>query len=161
MTALTRIEPGRGLRRELDRLFDELLPSFGDAAPGWAPALDLAETDGAYVARVDLPGLTADDIEVQFEDGVLTVRGERATRSSEAAEGLIRAERAFGQFYRALRLPRGTDGAAVEATFDNGVLTVTVPKAEESRPRQIEVRATAALPAGDGSSAPVPTPEEA
>lgn len=157
-----RTTPALGLRREFDRLFDDLLPALSsDAAPGWTPALDVSETDAAYLARIDLPGMRTEDIEVHFEDGVLTVRGERSSQSSEAREGLLRSERSFGQFYRSLRLPRGTDPSGVDAAFEGGVLTVTVPKAEASRPRQIEVRSTQALPAGDGSVEPEPTPEEA
>lgn len=157
MNALMRFEPARGFRRELDRLFDELLPTLSSdaAGAGWAPALDVAETDGAYLVRFDLPGLEADDVEVHFEDGILSVRGERATRSSEAREGLLRQERSFGAFFRSVRLPRGTDPAGVEAAFENGVLAVTIPKAEESRPHRIEIRTTKALPAG-GDGAPTP-----
>lgn len=154
MDSLIRFEPSRGLRREFDRLFDEFLPALsGDPGAGWTPALDVAETDGAYLVRFDLPGLGADDVEVHFEDGVLSVRGERSVRSSEAREGLLRQERSFGSFFRSIRLPRGTDPNAVEAAFDNGVLSVTVPKAEESRPHRIEVRTAKALPAG-GDGAP-------
>ena len=158
MDPLLRFEPARGLRRELDRLFDDLLPApTGVAGSGWSPALDVAETDGAYLVRFDLPGLEPDDVEVHFEDGVLSVRGERVSRTSEAREGLLRQERAVGSFYRALRMPRGTAPEGIEAAFENGVLSVTVPKAEERRPHRIEVRKAAALPArGDGTAKPAP-----
>ena len=162
MNALMRFEPNLGLRREIDRLFDDFLPAFSsNTPPGWSPALDVAETDEAYLARFDLPGIAPDDVEVHFEDGVLTVRGERSHRESEASEGLLRSERSFGSFYRSIRLPRDTNAGGVEATFEEGVLTVHVPKAEASRPRRIEVRSATALASGDGARQAEPTPEAA
>lgn len=152
-----RIEPSLGLRRELDRLFDDFLPSRSAPATGWAPALDISETESAYLTRFDLPGLSPEAVEVHFEDGVLTVRGERSHSASEASEGLLRSERSFGSFYRSIRMPRGTEAEGIEATFEDGVLTVAVPKAEQSRPRRIEVQPVKALASGgDGSSEPVP-----
>ena len=152
MNALTRFQPAFRLRQDLDQLFDELLPSLASDKPtGWTPALDLSETDEAYLARFDLPGLKPNEVEVQFEDGVLTVRGERAHQESEEQEGFLRAERSFGAFFRSIRLPQGTDPDGIEAMFENGVLHVRMPKLEASQPRRIEVQAAEALPSGDGA----------
>lgn len=156
MNQLMRFEPVRGLRREFDRLFDDFLPALAqDGSATWTPALDITENEEAYLAQLDLPGMKASDIEVHFDEGMLTVRGERSHRASEAREGLLRSERSFGQFYRSVRLPRDTNSEAVEAAFEDGVLTVTIPKMETSQPRQIEVRSPAVHAGGDGANTPV------
>src|SRR5262249_33960692 len=105
----------------------------------WIPPMDLAETDGEFVLRADLPGLSEDDVSIEVEDNVLTVSGERKTEHEERKEGYYRIERSSGSFRRSLTLPEGVDADAVKATFDRGVLEVRVPKPEERKPRKVAI----------------------
>jgi HSP20 family protein len=101
--------------------------------------MDLVETDDNFVLRADLPGLTEDDIKIEFEDGTLTVSGERKAEHESKNEGYYRVERAFGSFSRSLTLPQGIDPEAVTASFNRGVLEVRIPKPEVRKPRRIEI----------------------
>jgi HSP20 family protein len=103
------------------------------------PAMDLVETDEHFVLRADLPGMSEQDIKIEFEDGTLTVSGERKSEHESKGEGYHRVERAFGSFSRSLTLPQGVDPEAVNASFDRGVLEVTIPKPEQRKPRRIEI----------------------
>lgn len=143
MNALTRYEPFRGLRREFDRLFDDFNRDFDmeNTTAMWMPRLDLSETDDSFVMRVDLPGLKPEDVEITLQDDQLVVRGERERSTSESRENYHRAERSYGSFFRALTLPRNADRERIEADFENGVLTIAMPKTAESQPRRIEVGA--------------------
>ena len=112
----------------------------GNALRRWIPATDLVETDDHFVLKADLPGLTAADVNVEVKDNVLTLSGERKAEHEDKREGYVRVERAFGSFRRSLRLPEGVDPEAVQATFDNGVLEVRIPKPEERKPRKVEIQ---------------------
>ncbi|HWC71747.1 MAG TPA: Hsp20/alpha crystallin family protein [Actinomycetota bacterium] len=135
---LTRWDPFRDLKgaeAEFDRMVGQ---AFSKNA--WVPALDIRETEDRFDVTVDLPGMSSDDVEVTFEDGILTVRGQR--EFSRETEGQYhRIERSYGSFARSVRLPRVADSERIEASFDNGVLTVLVPKREEAKARTIEVKA--------------------
>ena len=144
--AIVRWEPFRELatiQNEMNRLFNTAF----DAPPGgnggtarrWVPAMDLVETDDHFVLRADLPGLSQDDVNIEVEDRVLTVSGERRAEHESKSEGYHRVERAFGSFSRSLTLPKGVDPEAVTASFENGVLEVRIPKPEERKPRRIEI----------------------
>lgn len=141
MTAITRYEPFRAVRREFDRLFEDLLPALAEEgpAPAWMPRFDLTETDDSFVARLDLPGLKPEDVTVEMEENRLIVRGERKQEFTEKKENAVRMERTFGTFFRSFTLPRNVNPDGIDAWFSGGVLTLTIPKAEESRPRKIEV----------------------
>jgi HSP20 family protein len=138
---LTRWDPIRDLRSaeaEFDRITGD---AFSKNA--WVPALDIAETDDRYEVTLDLPGLEPDQVEVTFEDGMLTVRGDREfARKDEQDDRYHRIERSYGSFARTVRLPRVADGERIEASFDRGVLTVSVPKRDEAKARTIEVTST-------------------
>ncbi|HVW47335.1 MAG TPA: Hsp20/alpha crystallin family protein [Solirubrobacterales bacterium] len=121
----------------------------------WVPAVDLVERDGQLVLRADLPGMDRDDIDVQVKDGVLTVSGERKYENENKGEGFYRVERSFGRFSRSLRLPRGVDASAVSASFDRGVLEVTVPK--PSRPTATKIEIGEARPATETAQVEVPS----
>jgi HSP20 family protein len=144
---IVRWEPLRelgSLQNEMNRLFntvfDTPLPgNAGTTMRRWMPAMDLVETDEHFVLRADLPGLSEEDIKIEFEDGTLTVSGERKAEHETKNEGYYRVERAFGAFSRSLTLPQGIDPEAVTANFDRGVLEVRVPKPEERKPRRIEI----------------------
>jgi HSP20 family protein len=146
--------------RELDPL-NRLFNSFFDTPTGTAgaraarrftPAVDLVETEDSYVLRADLPGVSEADVDVELEDNVLTVKGERTAESAERAGGYYRLERASGAFARTLRLPDGVDGAAIAATFDKGVLEVTIPKPEQRKPQKVAIQVGEPAAAIEGES---------
>jgi HSP20 family protein len=146
--ALIRWEPVTELntiQNEMNRLFntffDQPAPTARGGAPSrrWIPAMDLIETADHYVLRADLPGLSDDDVNVQLEDNVLTISGERKTQPEPHEEGYYRIERAFGSFARSLTLPDGVDPAAVQGHFDRGVLEIRIPKPEQKKPRQVQI----------------------
>lgn len=105
----------------------------------WVPALDVVESDDHFVVAADLPGLTADDVAVDVKDGVLTISGERKLEREVKEGGYARVERARGAFKRSLTLPEGTDVDGIGASFDNGVLEVTVPKPVAAQPKRIAI----------------------
>ena len=144
---IVRWEPLRelsSLQTEMNRLFNA---AFDAPAPGnggarrWTPAMDLVETDEHFVLRADLPGMTESDVNIELEDNVLTVSGERKAEHEEKREGFYRVERAFGTFSRSLTLPKGIDPEGVTAGFAEGVLEVRVPKPEQRKPRKIAISA--------------------
>ncbi|WP_083979741.1 Hsp20/alpha crystallin family protein [Demequina salsinemoris] len=125
---------------DMDRMLRQF---FGDAdaslAGAFSPALDVKETDDAFTLHIELPGVKAEDVELSLEDNVLTVAGERSFYDESEGEGYRRIERRFGRFHRAVRLPDRVSPDKVEATYADGILTVTVPKAEDAKPRKITV----------------------
>jgi HSP20 family protein len=143
--AIVRWEPFRelnSLQTEMNRLFNTMFdaPAGGNAsARRWAPAMDLLETDDHFVLRADLPGMTESDVNIELEDNVLTVSGERKAEHEDKREGFYRVERAFGSFSRSLTLPKGVDAEAVTASFDKGVLELRIPKPEQRKPRKITI----------------------
>jgi HSP20 family protein len=128
------------LREEMDRLFET---SFGPSArtntsfSGWSPALDVYEDKDHFTVLVDLPGFKKDEIEISLHQGALMISGERKQDYQEK-EG-VRAERYFGRFHRSIALPTVVNADQVRASFQDGVLKVEMPKAEEAKPKQIEV----------------------
>lgn len=135
--ALVRWEPVT-MNRLLNSFFDT--PTGMATAPRrWVPAVDLSETDDAYVLRADLPGLSPDDVSIELENRVLTISGERTAEHETEEAGYRRLERSFGSFRRTLTLPAGVDAEAITAAFDNGVLTVRVPKPEAIKPRKVAI----------------------
>lgn len=146
MANLVRWDPFRDLmsiQSELNRLFGRAYvgEEVGGPATSWLPAMDVHETKEAFVISIDLPGVDPDKVEVSVEDSTLMVRGERRFESETNEEDYIRIERRFGSFARSMSLPAGADPDKIEASFDRGVLTISVPKAEEVRPRKIAVKA--------------------
>src|SRR3954465_12446209 len=144
--AIVRWEPLRELttlQNEMNRLFgtvfDAPAQSNGGTLRRWMPAMDLVETEDHFVLRADLPGLSEEDVNIEVEDRVLTISGERKAEHDVAKEGYHRVERAFGSFSRSLTLPEGTNPDAVQATFDRGVLEVRIPKPEERKPRKVTI----------------------
>ena len=107
----------------------------------WVPAVDIVEAKDSFVLRADLPGVAASDIEVNMEDGVLTVSGERRNESQEETDGLRRIERVSGRFHRRFTLPETADADRIAAKSANGILEVTIPKLPEVQPRRITVEA--------------------
>jgi HSP20 family protein len=144
--ALIRWEPVRELntlQSEMNRLFNNLfdtpVPNGGNTLRRWIPAMDLVETDDDFVLRADLPGLSEGDVNIELEDNVLTVSGERKSEHEERKEGYYRVERASGSFSRSLTLPEGVKPDAIKASFDKGVLEIRIPKPEERKPRKVAI----------------------
>jgi HSP20 family protein len=140
MAAVVRFDPFRDistLRDEVDRVFSR---TFGERLTrSWTPALDVYEDRDRIVLTVELPGLTADDIELEIDDNVLTISGERTFEEASDEGRYHRVERAFGRFSRSVTLPNGVRTGEITADVKNGVLAVTVPKADEVKPRKIAV----------------------
>jgi len=130
------------LRDEMNSLFD--LPLMGNLArqaqlfSGWTPALDLYQTADNVVAVVEIPGMKKEDIDISLHDGMLTIAGERTSSSGEG-ENAERTERFTGKFRRSISLPTRVDAGKVSASYKDGILTVTLPKAEEAKPKKVEV----------------------
>jgi HSP20 family protein len=148
MTRLTRNRNRNlnSLQNEIDRVFDQFFSS-GDQDRGgsstqtvWRPRTDLIETDDSYRLHLDMPGMSRDELNISYKDNELVVSGERTSDRSGEDEEFVRVERSFGQFRRTFTLPRTVDAEHISATYDNGVLTVTVPKTETVTPRQIEIQ---------------------
>jgi HSP20 family protein len=131
------------LRDELHSFFDMPVWSSFDRAgqlfTGWSPALDLYESGDHFVAVVELPGMRKQGIDISLHDGTLTISGERK-RESNNGKTAQRTERYVGTFRRSIGLPTRVDPSKVSATYEDGILKVTLPKAEEAKPKQIQVR---------------------
>jgi HSP20 family protein len=111
-----------------------------DASRGtWMPAVDIRETDEAFFVNAELPGLTKDDIQITLENNVLRLSGERRFEKEDEKDNYRRIERAYGGFSRVFTLGGGVDAERVAANFKDGVLTITVPKKEETKPRKIAI----------------------
>lgn len=125
-----------------DRLFSNFLTDGWDGAslPGWVPSMDVQETGSAYVLTADLPGLTRQDIKVNFKDNVLEVSGERKSENKVERGDYFQMERGYGEFCRSFRLPENVQEDKIAATFKDGVLTIEIPKAEEIQPKAIEIK---------------------
>src|SRR5688500_16471296 len=133
------------LREAMDRLFEDsfIRPTTWSGLPAGqiAVPVDLWETPEAYHLRADLPGLTADDLDINVTADTVAIAGELKGQTDVSADGYLRQERRYGKFQRAFTLPTQLESGKVEATFDNGVLTLVMPKAESVRPRQIKINA--------------------
>src|SRR4051812_39908337 len=158
--ALVRWEPVReltSLQNEMNRVFSSFFDSPAGGGNGqslrrWVPAMDLVETEEHFVLRADLPGLGTEDVNIEVEDNVLTVSGERKVEHETQREGFYRVERASGAFRRSLTLPDGVNLDDIAASFDKGVLEIHIPKPEERKPRKVSIAVGGAeQPAIEGS----------
>jgi HSP20 family protein len=121
------------------------------ATTAWAPALDISERKDAYLVTVELPGVEADDLEITLEDGLLTIQGERHFAHDSSEQQFHRIERRYGAFRRAITLPAQVMAEGIQATAEDGVLQILVPKMEEATPKRIKVRpGRAEVPAAGG-----------
>lgn len=166
--ALIRWEPVgelHSIQTEMNRLFNTLFDSPGAAAGAdptarrWIPAMDLVESGDDFVLRADLPGLSEADVNIEFENDVLTISGERTAEHETTEEGYYRVERAFGAFSRSLTLPGGVDPESVQAQFDRGVLKIRIPKPEQRKPRKVTI--SAAPKTIDGAETPASNADNA
>lgn len=148
MTTLAHWSPLRDVLRmqeEIHRLFDHAVPARdGEAlAAGWKPAVDVYEDAEGVTLTAEVPGVSPDAIDLRVENGVLTLKGERRLDREDRKENYRRIERFFGSFTRSFSLPPTVDAERIRADFRNGVLTVFVPRREDTKPRQIKVQVQA------------------
>jgi len=140
---LVKWNPNRVLFNWSDNLFDELFNSrglFNLSQGSWYPQVDIEESENEYVLRMELPGMKKEDLQIAFQDGVLTVSGEKKdSRTSEKTDYHLN-ERRYGKFERSFRINSEINTEKIEAGFNNGILQIEIPKAEAAKPKQIEVK---------------------
>jgi len=155
---MERWTPRRAMRRwyprdiwdEMDRMWRE---AWGESSSpvgwwrrplieekGWLPAVDMLEKEDKLIIKAELPGVSKDDVSISVSDNVLTIKGEKKTEEEVKEEDYYCCERAVGSFYRAITLPANVDADKISATFKDGVMEITVPKVEEAKPKEIEVK---------------------
>jgi len=144
MTTLTRWSPVSGLAEleinRLERMFQAAFPTETVARGAWVPAVDIFETaDNTVVLKAELPEMKREDIRVTVENNTLTIEGERKLAAGNETDKYHRVERGYGAFSRRFTVPSTVDAGRVEATYQDGVLTVKLPRREESKPRQIQI----------------------
>src|SRR5438093_6235991 len=130
------------LREEIDRLFEAPLAEWARSSQllsGWSPALDVYEDKDNFVVKAELPGMKREEIEVSLQDGGLSISGERKSEEKYEEGEVYRAERFFGKFQRTVTLPTPVAVDKVKAQYKDGILTITLPKTEEAKPKQIDV----------------------
>jgi HSP20 family protein len=140
--ALTRFEPLRDLARlqdEMNRVFDDRVWRAGESV-GWTPACDIYEDEDGLSLRFDLSGVDPKDVDVRFENGVLTLRGERRLEREDQRDNYHRIELPYGTFTRSFSLPTVVDAEKIRAESKNGLLTVYLPKRTDAKPRSIQVK---------------------
>jgi HSP20 family protein len=142
--SISRWQPFGGastLQEQVNRLFSEVLDRPGEESSltSWAPAVDIYETEHELVVKADLPDVDAKDLDIRVENNILTIRGERKFEKKVSEENYLRVERAYGAFSRSFSLANTVNSEAIKADYQNGVLTLTVPKREEAKPKQIKV----------------------
>jgi HSP20 family protein len=154
---LNRWEPFRGaatLQEQVNRLFGNVLERSAEESnlTSWAPAVDIYETEHELVVKADLPEVDPRDLDIRVENNILTIRGERKFEKKVNEENYLRVERAFGSFSRSFSLANTVNSEAIKADYQNGALTLAIPKREEAKPKQIKVNvgapAVAAAAAG-------------
>ena len=153
--SITRFEPFRGvssIQNQINRLFNEAFDRSeeGSLTP-WAPAVDIFETEQELVVKADLPDVKPEDLDIRVENNVLTIRGERKFEKKVSEDKYLRVERAYGSFSRSFSLASTVNTEAIKADYKDGVLTLTIPKREEAKPKQIKVQVGTAQAAAAGT----------
>lgn len=133
--------PVFGLRREIDRLFEDTFGRGNNGMSSWSPAVDVRETDKELRLEVELPGINPDDVELTAENGVLTVHGEKKTERKEGDDEsrYHMIERSYGTFTRSFQLPQGLDESKIQADYNHGILSIHIPKTALPQPRRIQI----------------------
>src|SRR6201997_1364988 len=155
-TSISRLEPFRvnSLQEQLNRLFNEAFDRSSDESSitTWAPAVDIFETEHELVVKADLPDIKPEELDIRVENNILTIRGERKFEKKVNESNYLRVERTYGSFSRSFSLANTVNSEAIKAEYKNGVLTLTVPKREEAKPKQIKVNVgTPAMAAAAGA----------
>src|SRR5438477_13204085 len=148
MKTLTRWEPFRGvisLQEQVNRLFNDAFERQGEESSltAWAPAVDIYETEHELVVKADLPDVDPKDLDIRVENNILTIRGERKFEKKVNEENYLRVEHSYGSFARSFTLANTVNTEAIKAEYQNGVLTLRIPKREEAKPKQIKVNVSA------------------
>ena len=130
------------LQRGINQLFDESFGAPGEdtALKAWTPAVDVYEDQDSFLIKVDLPEIGREDVKVNLDENTLSISGERRVENEAKRENYHRVERSYGQFYRSFTIPPNVNLEAINAQFKDGVLRLTLPKKEEAKPRQIDVK---------------------
>ena len=144
MRIMNRWEPSRGamtLQEKLSRMFGDVLERTGEESnlTAWAPAVDIYETANELVLKADLPEMNPQDLDIRVENNILTIRGERKFEKKADEENYLRIERAYGSFTRSFSLANSVKSEEIKAEYQNGALTLHIPKREETKPKQIKV----------------------
>ncbi len=144
MRTLNRFEPFRRvatLQDQISRLFHDGFERTGEdsSLTSWAPAVDIYETEHELVVKADLPEVDPKDLDIRVENNILTIRGERKFESKVAEDKYLRVERTYGSFSRSFSLANTVNSDAIKADYQNGVLTLSIPKREEAKPKQIKI----------------------
>ena len=135
--SMTTSSPVFGLRREIDRLFEDAFTRDGQS---WTPAVDIKETENELTVELELPGLKPENVEITAENGLLTIRGEKRSERKEKEQSRYHlVERTYGSFMRTFQLPQGIDEEQIAAEYDNGILSLRIPKAALPQPRRIQL----------------------
>jgi len=137
MSTANTVDPFQGLRFFEDAV--TRLMSEPRASRPWSPAVDILETEDSLTLKADLPEVKTDEIDVRVENGTLTLKGTRKFEKDETVKGYHRIERSYGDFVRSFAVPSSVETDKVDAQYKNGVLTITLPKKETSKPRQVKV----------------------
>ena len=139
---LVRWNPVRSLsfEKEMNHLFHDILNESQSSDRVWQPVADLAETDKNYEVRLEIPGIKKEEIKISFQDGVLSIQGERRSEEKKEDKNYHRVERLYGKFERFFSLPNEVKGDEIKAGYNDGILTVEIPKTEKVLPRQIEIK---------------------
>ena len=143
-TSISRFEPFRGLptfQDQINRLFNEAYDRSAEEAnlTPWAPAVDIYETEHELVVKADLPDIKPEELDIRVENNILTIRGERKFEKKVNEDNYLRVERSYGSFSRSFSLANTVNAEAIQADYKNGVLTLSIPKREEAKPKQIKV----------------------
>jgi HSP20 family protein len=144
MRTVSRFEPFRGastLQEQINRLFNDGFERPADESnlTSWAPAVDIFETEHELVVKADLPDVEPKDLDIRVENNILSIRGERKFESKVSQDKYLRVERVYGSFSRSFSLANTVNSEAIKADYQNGVLTLIVPKREEAKPKQIKI----------------------
>ena len=141
MRTLTSFRGANTLQDQINRLFNEAFERGGEESnlTTWAPAVDINETEQELVVKADLTGIDTKDLDIRVENNVLTIRGERKFEKKVNEENYLRVERAYGSFSRSFSLANTVNPEGIKADYQNGVLTLNIPKREEAKPKQIKV----------------------
>jgi HSP20 family protein len=131
--------PFHSLQNDINRMFEDM---FGEvkSARDWQPSVDISETPEAFIVRAELPGVTANDVKLNMSNNVLTLYGEKKQEAEDNSKNYYRIERSYGSFERSFSFPREVQEDNISATYKDGVLTVTIPKAEKAKPKEIPIR---------------------
>ncbi len=155
MATLVRMQPLAelaGLHNEMSRLMNGLFEGNGQPAQSWVPAVDVWETEKDLVYAFDLPGIPEDKVNVEYEDGALTVSAEREQAREVQGDRFYRTERRFGTFSRTIALPQGIGDDAITAKFEHGVLELRIAKPEQKKPRRIQIGGSQEQPTIEGEA---------